>query len=64
MAATLSKKSAPAAPIAPTPEVIGPDADAKKVPASASDEAAVGRVFQARYAGSNGAFACARVGAP
>jgi hypothetical protein len=66
LAATLSKNSAPATPIAPASDAIGRDAGAKKVPALESDEAAVGpsRVFQARYAGSNGTFACARVGAP
>ena len=66
MAATLSKRSTTAAPVAPASDAVGPDAGAKKAPASASDEAAVGpsRGFQARYAGSNGTFACARVGAP
>jgi hypothetical protein len=61
LAATLSKNSAPAAPLAPS-DAIGRDAGAKQVPALESDEAAVrpSRVFQARYAG----FACARVGAP
>ena len=66
LAATLSKNTAAAAPTAPASDVIGLEAGAKKAPALARDEAAVGisRVFQARYAGSNGTFACSRVGAP
>jgi hypothetical protein len=66
LAATLSKNTAAAAPIAPASDVVGSEAGAKKAPALARDEAAVGmsRVFQARYAGSNGTFACSRVGAP
>jgi hypothetical protein len=47
-------------------EVIGSDTEAKQVPAMAQDEPAVGpsRLLHARYAGSNGTFACSRVGAP
>jgi hypothetical protein len=58
-------------PHAPAPEmiateVIGSDTEAKQVPAMAQDEPAVGpsRLLHARYAGSNGTFACSRVGAP
>jgi hypothetical protein len=60
LAATLSKSAAP------PPDLIGPDAGSKKVLAVASDEppAQPSRVFQARYSGSNGTFACSRVGAP
>jgi hypothetical protein len=76
LAATLGKTPAPAASAAPAPrapaseviatEMIGPDVDAKKAPAVARDQSAVGplRPFHARYAGSNGTFACSRVGAP
>ena len=66
LAATLSKKTAATVPTAPASNVVGSEAGAKKAPALARDEAAVGmsRVFQARYAGSNGTFACSRVGAP
>jgi hypothetical protein len=66
LAATLSKSAAAAAPIAPACDVIGSEAGAKPAPALARGDAAVGtsRVFQARFAGSNGTFACARVGAP
>jgi hypothetical protein len=66
LAATLSKNTAAAAPIAPASDVGGSEVGAKKAPALARDEAAVGtsRVFLARYAGSNGTFACSRVGAP
>jgi hypothetical protein len=75
LAATLSKPApaaaaAPAtaapAPALPAPDVISPDAGARQAPAVARDEIAAGpgRVFHARYAGSNGTFACSRVGAP
>ena len=66
LAATLSKSSAPAAPIAAAADASSPDAGARKTPASAIDDAAVGpsRVFHVRHAGSNRIFACARVGAP
>jgi hypothetical protein len=81
LAASLGKNPAPAAPAAPilaapaaavpvpdvpAPDVIGPDTGARKAPAVARAEVAVGpaRVFHARYAGSNGTFACSRVGAP
>jgi hypothetical protein len=81
LAASLGRTPAGAAPSAPVsvapvpharaPEmivtaVIGADSEAKRVPAMAWDEAAVGpsRLFHARYAGANGTFACSRVGAP
>ncbi len=76
LAATLGRTSAPVAPVAPVsatpapeviaPEVVGPDADAKKRTVVERDEPAVApaRLFHARYAGSNGTFACSRVGAP
>jgi hypothetical protein len=66
LAATLSKNTAAAAPIVSARDVIGAEAGAKAAPPLATDDVAVGtsRVFQVRYAGSNGTFACARVGAP
>jgi hypothetical protein len=71
LAATLGRTPAPAAPsapvsAAPAPEAIYPDAGIKPAPAVEPDEPAVGRsrLFHARYTGSNGTFACSRVGAP
>jgi hypothetical protein len=67
-----------AAPVAaaPAPEVVAaeviaaeairPEAGAKKAPVLAweNDKVEPLRLFHARYAGSNGTFACSRVGAP
>jgi hypothetical protein len=60
LAATLNKNAAPAS------DVIGPEAASKRTLAVAKDDATDRplRALQARYAGSNGTFACSRVGAP
>jgi hypothetical protein len=78
LSAPVSAAAVSAAPVAaaPAPEVaaaeviaaepICPEAGARKAPVLAWEDDKVEplRLFHARYAGSNGTFACSRVGAP